>query len=110
MAKAHDEVQAAEERAQAAEMAKIQLSMQLAELDDRQASRQELLSQDSTGEPFLQAGASHRAGTAEQETLELRQKLSTAEAALSQLEFQVRSSFRLVRRLLLQLSKQDHHM
>ena len=88
LAKALQEVQTANERASSAEMAKIQLSMQLAEMDDgRQAG--ETGPSEETEESFATSVTARRIATAEREVEELRQKLKEARDIISQLEFQV---------------------
>ena len=85
---ADKEVKAADERASAAEMAKIQLSMQLAEMDDgRQAGKTG--PSEETNESFATSVTARRVSMADREVEELRQKLREAEDAISQLEFQV---------------------
>lgn len=89
LAKAEEEIQVANERTSAAEMAKIQLSMQLAETDDgRQAI--EAGPSEEIEESFATSVTVRRVATAEREVEELRQKLRVAEDAISQLEFQVK--------------------
>lgn len=83
-------VKEAEDRAMAAEMAKIQLSMQLAETDDRQALGRESESPGQDGEEsFAQSVTARRAATAEREVEDLKQQLQNARSTIDQLEFQV---------------------
>lgn len=87
-------VKVADERATAAELAKIQLSIQLAEMDNRAFAGSNLGDGENDGkQDFAQNVTAQRAIAAEQEVEELRQKLSKSEAAISQLEFQVCLSF-----------------
>ena len=97
---AQQRVQAAEERASAAELAKIQLSMQLAEQDDRRPLNLKAeAGVDGAEESFAQSVTARRAATAEREVEELRQKLSEADSAITQLEFQVTSNPLLVTKM-----------
>lgn len=87
-------MEAAQQRAAAAEMSKIQLSMRLAELDDRggagggggAGSGSPLRSNE---EGFAQSVMARRVSTGEQEAEELRRQLQASELIISQLEFQV---------------------
>lgn len=84
------ELQAADDRAMAAEMAKIQLSMKLAEMDDSQRDGQGLSSPSHQAETsFADSIMTRRVASAEQEVEVLRQKLQDAETTIGQLEFQV---------------------
>ena len=85
------EVRAADERASAAENAKIQLSMQLAELDDRRsaAAADADSPADASEEQFARSIITRRVATAERECEELREGLRAAEAEVKRLEFQV---------------------
>lgn len=85
---AEKEVALADERASAAEMAKIQLSMQLAEMDDGQQAGDTGPSEE-TEESFATSVTARRVATAEREVEELRHRLREAEDAIGQLEFQV---------------------
>lgn len=94
LATARAEAEAAQERATAAEMSKIQLSMRLAELDDRGGGGggdgDPGSPLQSNEEGFAQSVMARRVATAEAEVEELRRQLQVAEVNIGQLEFQVR--------------------
>ncbi len=87
---AQKDAQTSEERASAAEMAKIQLSMQLAEIDDGQQTSENTPLEEAE-ETFATNVTARRVAPAEREVAELRQKLRDAESTIGQLEFQVES-------------------
>lgn len=79
------EIAAADARAAAAEAAKIQLSMRLAELDDRAED-----GGDDDEERFAAGVLTRRVTAAEQEAEQLKERLHDAEETVRRLEFQVR--------------------